>query len=141
MRIGVIKETKVSTEKITVIINELTKITGETQQGIEESVGSITEQLKKVEEVNDSFSHVEQGMVELSDGVESMNGEVQEVLDANRKIVESVEMLSSVSEEVAAEAQTSGSTIDQAFNSLNVFVEVFQGAFEELENLKQATQV
>ena len=135
------EETKVSTEKITVIINELTKITGETQQGIEESVGSITEQLKKVEEVNDSFSHVEQGMVELSDGVESMNGEVQEVLEANRKIVESVEMLSSVSEEVAAEAQTSGSTIDQAFNSLNVFVEVFQGAFEELENLKQATQV
>ena len=135
------EETKVSTEKITAIINELTKITNDTQQGIEESVDTISVQLKKVEEVNDSFTQVEHGMVELSDGVESMNGEVQEVLEANRNIVESVEMLSSVSEEVAAEAQNSSITIDQAFDSLNVFVEVFQGAFEELENLKQATKV
>ena len=135
------EETKVSTEKITVIINELTKITGETQQGIEESVDSISVQLKKVEEVNESFSHVEQGMVELSEDVESMNGEVQEVLEANRKIVDSVEMLSSASEEVSAEAQNSKITIDQAFDSLNVFVEVFQGALEELENLKQVTEV
>lgn len=135
------EETKVSTEKITAIITELTKITGETQQGIEESVDSITVQRKKVEEVTESFTQVEQGMVELSDGVESMNGEVQEVLEANGNIVDSVEMLSSASEEVAAEAQNSSITIDQAFDSLNVFVEVFQGAFEELENLKQATKV
>ena len=135
------EETKVSTEKITIIINELTKITSETQQGIEESVDSIAEQRKKVEEVNDSFTHVEQGMVELGDGVESMNEEVQEVLEANRTIVDSVETLSSASEEVSAEVQNSKITIDQAFDSLNVFVEVFQGAFQELENLKQATEV
>lgn len=135
------EETKVSTEKITAIISELTKITNDTQQGIEESVDTISVQLKKVEEVNDSFTQVEHGMIELSDGVESMNGEVQEVLEANRTIVDSVEMLSSASEEVSAEAQNSKITIDQAFDSLNVFVEVFQGAFEELENLKQVTEV
>ena len=135
------EETKVSTEKITAIINELTSITGETQQGIEESVESINVQRKKVEEVNDSFNHVESGMVELAAGVESMSGEVQEVLDANKTIVASVEMLSSVSEEVSAETQSSKMTIDQAFDSLNVFVEVFQGAIEELENLKQAVEV
>lgn len=135
------EETKISTEKITVIINELTKITSETQQGIEESVDSIAIQRQKVDEVNSSFTQVEHGMVELSSGVESMNGEVQEVLEANRAIVESVEMLSSSSQEVSAEAQNSKITIDQAFDSLNVFVEVFQSAFEELENLKQATEV
>ena len=135
------EETKISTEKITVIINELTKITSETQQGIEESVDSIAIQRQKVDEVNSSFTQVEHGMVELSSGVESMNGEVQEVLEANRAIVESVEMLTSSSQEVSAEAQNSKITIDQAFDSLNVFVEVFQGAFEELENLKQATEV
>ena len=135
------EETKVSTEKITAIINELTSITSETQQGIEESVESINVQRKKVEEVNDSFIQVDQGMIELSTGVESMNGEVQEVLEANKTIVESVEMLSSVSEEVSAETHSSKETIDQAFDSLNVFVEVFQGAIEELENLKQAVEV
>ena len=131
------EETKVSTEKITVIINELTAITGETQQGIEESVESINVQRRKVEEVNESFTQVEAGMLELGAGVESMSGEVEEVLEANKVIVESIDMLSSTSEEVSAETQNSKSHIDTAFDSLNLFCETFQGAFEELENLKQ----
>ena len=131
------EETKVSTEKITAIINELTSITNETQQGIEESVESINVQRQKVEEVTESFSQVEHGMVEVSSGVESMNAEVQEVLEANKVIVSSTEMLSSASQEVSAETHNSKETIDQAFDSLNVFVEVFQGAFDELETLKQ----
>lgn len=131
------EETKVSTEKISAIINELTAITNETQQGIEESVESINVQRQKVEEVNNSFTQVEAGMAELGNGVESMSGEVEEVLQANRAIVGSIETLSSTSEEVSAETQNCKETIDQAFDSLNVFCETFQEAFEELENLKQ----
>ena len=135
------EETKVSTEKITAIINELTAITNETQQGIEESVESINVQRLKVEEVNESFRHVETGMNELGIGVESMSGEVEEVLEANRNIVDSSETLSSTSEEVSAETHTSKVTIDKAFDSLNMFCETFQSAFEELENLKQTVGV
>ena len=135
------EETKVSTEKITVIINELTAITNETQQGIEESVESINVQRLKVEEVNESFRHVETGMNELGIGVESMSGEVEEVLEANRNIVDSIETLSSTSEEVSAETHTSKVTIGKAFDSLNMFCETFQSALEELENLKQTVGV
>ena len=135
------EETKVSTEKITAIINELTAITNETQQGIEESVESINVQRLKVEEVNESFRHVETGMNELGIGVESMSGEVEEVLEANRNIVDSIETLSSTSEEVSAETHTSKVTIGKAFDSLNMFCETFQSALEELENLKQTVGV
>jgi len=134
------EETKTSTEKITQIINELTAITNETQAGIEESAESIEVQRTKVEEVNQSFAQVEDGMNELGTAVVHISGEVAEVLDANRAIVDSIEMLTSASEEVSAGTQTSKETIDQSFDTLNLFCMIFQEAFEELERLKQATE-
>ena len=134
------EETKTSTEKITQIINELTSITNETQAGIEESAESIEIQRQKVEEVNQSFTQVEKGMDELGTAVTHINTEVGEVLDANKNIVDSIEMLISASEEVTAGAQTSKETIDQSFDSLNLFCVVFEEAFEELEKLKQTTE-
>ena len=134
------EETKTSTEKITLIINELTAITNDTQAGIEESAESIEVQRLKVEEVNRSFGQVEGGMNELGDAVVHISGEVAEVLNANSAIVDSIETLTSASEEVSAGAQTSKETIDQSFDSLNLFCVIFQEAFEELERLKQATE-
>ncbi len=134
------EETKTSTEKITQIINELTAITNDTQAGIEESAESIDIQRQKVEEVNHSFTQVENGMSELGTAVVQISNEVGEVLEANSGIVDSIEMLSSASEEVSAGTQTSKETIDQSFDSLNTFCEIFQGAFEELERLKQTTE-
>ena len=134
------EETKTSTEKITQIINELTAITNDTQAGIEESAESIELQRQKVEEVNQSFSQVESGMNELGEAVTHINTEVGEVLDANKSIVDSIEMLISASEEVSAGTQSSKETIDQSFESLNLFCVIFEEAFEELENLKAATE-
>ena len=134
------EETKTSTEKITQIINELTSITNETQAGIEESIESIDIQRQKVDEVNQSFAQVESGMNELETSVVHISSEVAEVLDANSVIVDSIEMLSSASEEVSAGTQTSKETIDQSFDSLNLFCEIFQEAFGELEKLKQTTE-
>ena len=134
------EETKTSTEKITQIINELTAITNETQAGIEESAESIEVQRIKVEEVNQSFAQVEGGLNELGTAVVHISGEVAEVLDANRAIVDSIEMLTSASEEVSAGTQTSKETIDQSFDTLNQVCIIFQEAFEELERLKQATE-
>ena len=131
------EETKTSTEKITQIINELTAITNDTQAGIEESAESIEIQRQKVEEVNQSFTQVESGMEELGAAVSHINTEVGEVLDSNRTIVDSIEMLTSASEEVTAGTQTSKETIDQSFESLNMFCVVFEEAFEDLEKLKQ----
>ena len=135
------EETKTSTEKITQIINELTSITNETQAGIEESAESIEVQRTKVEEVNQSFAQVEDGMNELGTAVVHISSEVAEVLDANHAIVDSIETLTSASEEVSAGTQTSKETIDQSFDTLNLFCIIFQEAFDELERLKQTTEV
>ena len=134
------EETKISTEKITEIINQLTKVTNETQTGIEESVEAIEIQRKHVKNVTDSFVRVENGMQTLRQNVNHMKKEVESVLDANREIVDSILLLSSSSEEVSASTQTCKCTIDNAFESLNKFTETIEGTFEQLKVLRIKTQ-
>lgn len=135
------EETKLSTEQITAIIGELTNVTNETQMGIEESVETINVQRKNVEEVNASFTEVENGMAQLHSDVTVMSGEVESVLDANKQIVDSIALLSAASQEVSAGAQTCKNTIDSATDNMEEFAETVDGAFKELQELKEAAQV
>lgn len=134
------EETKTSTEKITVIINELMAVTNKTQSGIEESAESIELQRRKVEEVNASFTQVEKGMHELGAGVEIMSKEVDEVWHANQAIVDSISMLTSASEEVSAGAQTSKETLDSTVETLGLFSGVVNDTFEQLQKLKETVE-
>lgn len=134
------EETKDSTEKIAVIINELTEVTNETQAGIEESVNCVNEQRLKVNKVNDSFTAVENGMFELESGVANMSSEVESVLAANAKIVESISLLSVSSEEVSAGTETCKDTIDTTFDNLEEFSAKVTGAFEQLQILKEIAE-
>lgn len=77
----------------------------------------------------------------LGNNVESMENEVGKVLESNKVIVENIEILSSTSEQVSQETQSSKVTIDAAFDSLNIFAETLSEAMEKLENLKQAVEV
>lgn len=129
------EETKVSTEKITEIINQLTNVTNETQAGIEESAESIIIQRKKVEEVNESFTEVENGMIAMQRDVAIMSQEVEKVLEANREIVDSISLLSAASEEVSAGTQTCKGTISGASEKVGRYADKVEGTFEQLQIL------
>lgn len=135
------EETKTSTEKITAIMNELIAVTNETQAGIEESAQSIEAQRKKVQDVTGSFAEVENGMLVLEAGVESMSQEVEDVLEANKAIVDSIALLTAASQEVSAGTQMSKETINGIFDNLNSFSSTVEGAFEELQTLKKTAEV
>lgn len=135
------EETKVSTEQITAIVEELTAVTNETQTEIQGSTRNIDIQRQRIEEVTTSFAKVETGMFELEAGVESMGQEVKEVLEANKGIVDSIEMLSAASEEALAGTQVSRETISETMENLQEFSGTVEGAFEQLQNLKEASAV
>ena len=134
------EETKVSTEKITEIITELTNVTNETQAELKAAVESIAIQRQRVEEVTASFNTVEAGMKELGEGVESISSEVGEVLTANSNIVESISTLSAASEEVLAGTQMSKETIERTCDDLHNFSNVVEDTFEQLQTLKEASK-
>lgn len=135
------EETKVSTEQITAIVDELTTVTNETQSEIQESTQNIDIQRQRIEEVTASFAKVETGMFELEAGVESMGHEVRDVLEANKEIVDSIETLSAASEEALAGTQVSRETISETMENLQEFSATVEGAFEQLQSLKEASAV
>jgi len=134
------EETKVSTEKITEIINELKAVTKETQQGIEESAEAIEIQRQKVTEVTNSFAEVGTGMDVLEVEVDTMSQEVEAVLMANGEIVDSIATLSAASEEVSAETQNCKDTINGAYRDIGTFSDMVEGTFVQLQELAEATQ-
>lgn len=135
------EETKVSTEKITAIIHQLTNVTGETQVGIEESAEAINIQRKKVEEVNESFTVVENSMITLQGDITTMSQEVEKVLEANREIVDSISQLSAASEEVSAGTQTCKVTINGASEKVGRYADKVEGTFEQLQALVEKAQM
>ena len=134
------EETKVSTEKITAIINELTEVTTKTQAGIIESSHSINEQRQKVIEVNDSFSKVESGMQQLEESVTVISANIDSVLTANTQIVDSICLLSAASDEVSAGATTCKETVTTAYENLGKFSNNVNGTFEQLQILRETTE-
>lgn len=134
------EETKVSTEKITAIINQLKAVTDETQSGITESVEAIEIQRQKVVEVTNSFSEVGQGMEVLEVEVDTMSQEVEAVLIANGEIVDSIATLSAASQEVSAETQNCKDTISGAYKDVGTFSEMVGDTFVQLQELAEATQ-
>lgn len=134
------EETKVSTEKITEIINELRAVTEETQKGITESAEAIEIQRQKVGEVTASFAEVGTGMNQLETDVDVMSQEVEAVLIANGEIVDSIATLSASSDEVSAETQTCKDTISGAYRNIGTFSDMVEGTFVHLQELAEATQ-
>ena len=131
------EETRISTEKITDIIQELTMVTNETKEGIMESAESIHIQREKVKQVNTSFEAMEDGMHKVHTGVKSMSHEVRQIFKANKVIVDSISRLSEVSEEVSMETQSSKDTMDNVYGSLKGFSEMIEGTFGQLQDLKK----
>lgn len=135
------EETKVSTEQITNIINQLTRITSQTKDGIEESVESIRVQKERVIEVTSNFEKVGEGMEVLCENVNGIDYEVKGVLKANGIIVESVTTLTESTAKVSDDISEGKNSIDRAFDSLNIFCETINKASEALENLKNTIEV
>lgn len=135
------EETKISTERITEIINQLTSVTDETQEGIKASVKVIDIQRKQVVEVNESFTKVETGMIEMQDDVAVMSQEVEKVLEANRAIVDSISLLSAASEEVSAGTITCKETIKEASEKVGEYAGTVEGTFEQLQLLVEETKM
>lgn len=134
------EETKVSTEKITEIINELKSVTGDTQKGIEDSVKAIGIQREKVTEVTNSFSEVGNGMELLGTDVDTMSEEVEAVLTANGAIVDSIAALSAASDEVSSKTQMCKETIHGAYQDVGTFSDIVEGTFVQLQGLAETTQ-
>lgn len=135
------EETKQSTEMITAIMNDLTRVTDETQKELQVSVQSIEAQRELVKTVHENFIEVENGMNDLVQGVTSMTEEVGAVLDANQTIVDGISTLSGISQEISANTASSKDAMESLSQSMGSFSDTVEKASNRLKYLKETASV
>ena len=135
------EETKESTEMITNIMNELTRVTAETQKELENSVESINAQRDLVKTVHESLTKVEESMDELVGGVNVMSNEVVAVLDANQTIVDGISTLSGISQEISANSFASKEQINELSDGMVKFSKTVEKSFDKLQTLKETAAI
>jgi methyl-accepting chemotaxis protein len=112
------EDTRKATEKISAIIERLTK----DAQTAADSMLLSTEYAKRqndlIEETGNKLSDIQNETEALHQGVIRVNGAVQHVINANNIIVDNITNLSSTSEEVAASSESMISISDSSMNAL-----------------------
>lgn len=131
------QETENSTKQIESIIQELTTINREMDAAIRASSENIGQQRDQVNGVNESFMEIQAGIHLLVTAIRTMNDNVKAVLESNNEIVESIKLISGASEEVSAGTQICKNMTDAAFENLESFSRKVDGAFQQLQNLKE----
>lgn len=128
-------ETKTSTEQITEIILELRAVTDNTMKILSESVDGITNQGKKIIEVDDSFSSSGQYMSELKTLMDGMVKDVSTINESNETIVNSINQLSASTQEISSCSQESLSSSETIMERIESFTKEIKGVRDELEGL------
>lgn len=133
--------TKVSTEQITEIMNDLISITNATQTELKTAVESIDVQREKVKVVHESFTVVEEDVNSLVENMTTVSEEVQAVLNANQVIVDGITTLSGIAQEISASTTAGKEDMEHLHDSVTSFSGAVDDTFEALERLKETAAI
>ena len=133
-------ETEASAGRIADIIKLLSALTKETESAIGSTAENIAQQRKQVDLVNESLREMQRGMDLLEKSITVMSNNVKSILSANSEIVDSISLLSAASEETSANMQVCKDTTSAAFENLGRFSNKVNGAFKQLQILKDTAE-
>ena len=122
------EQTRVETENITKLLDELTLNAQEVTDKVDENVEISNRESEIAVETNTRFEEIKNKMQELENNMNEVNERINELHMSNNTIVDSVHMLSSSSEEISASTQDAY-TISERNVAL---VEDFKSAMEQI---------
>ena len=99
------EETRTSTERISGIVAELNENAETASQVVKTSIDAMNQQNDMVENASEGFQSMRINMDTLTKQVEEIDVRIQNLVQSNNSIIESISQLSAVSEEVTARAQ------------------------------------
>lgn len=134
------EETKESTGKITAIIEKLTVNVGEASENMRKSTESVEKQNEMIATTAENFKLIEEKMQEAYTEIQSLSGEVNDILTANSQISDSITDLSATSEEVAASSESCTTVFGQSVSDLETLNEQLNQIFRIAENLKDVAE-
>ncbi len=132
------EDTRVATEQISSIINQLTADANSASQSMALSAEYADKQNELIAETGTKLFDIKEDTDALHEGVVQVNGSVENIITANTMIMDSISNLSATGEEVAASTDTalsiSESSMD-ALKNMNEVLAVINDISSEMEKI------
>lgn len=137
------EETRVSTEQITGIVQELNSNAQSATEVVQASIDAMNQQNQMVAGAVEGFVAVQNNMETLTQRVDEMNQKMKNLVESNDTIIENVDQLSAISEQISASAeevegrsQDNQQQAQMAKEALNQVQELVQGFSKYQEEIK-----
>ena len=104
------------------------------------STESVEKQNEMIATTAENFKLIEEKMQEAYTEIQSLSGEVNDILTANSQISDSITDLSATSEEVAASSESCTTVFGQSVADLETLNEQLNQIFRIAENLKDVAE-
>lgn len=131
------EQTKDATEQITNILDELAKDADDVVIKVEESVEISNSQHELADNATARFNDIRESVKTLNEGTAELAKLMEELVGANRVIVDSVSTLSASSEQITASTQEVSDMSTDNADLVAHFAEIMADISEELRGLRQ----
>lgn len=131
------EQTKNATTQITEIIDNLTQFADSANASVKDTLTTVEEQNKMMDEGQKRFSDIEQEVSALTDVISTTTILIDQIIDSTITISDNINQLSATSEEVAASSTEGESLTKQAVESVTEFEALLGNIARSADKLKQ----
>lgn len=129
-------QTKQATENIAHILDELATEANEVVDKVDENVSLSKEEAEYAKEAHDRFAGIKRIVIDLNEDVREVSDMMQQLIEANNGIVDSVSTLSSSSEEITASTEEATAVSETNARLVDDFADSLANIAEKLDKLK-----
>ena len=130
-------QTKRETDNIAVILNDLSRDANLVTAKVQQNVALSNKENKLVKSTEEQFSIIHDKANVLSDNIHMVETKMSELIDANGLIVDSINMLSSGSEEISASISEAYKMSDQNVKVVHKFADSIREISENMGSLSE----
>lgn len=131
------EQTRVETENITKLLDELTQHAQEVTEKVDGNVENSNQQNAFAVDADAQFQEIENKIKELAKNIEEVNNRMSELRMSNNAIVDSVNTLSAGSEEISASTHEACAISDENVRQVQEFDSIMEKISVEIGELKR----
>lgn len=131
------EQTKRETDNIAVILNELSRDANVVTSRVQQNVALSNEENRLVKSVQEQFAIIQDKADILSDNIHMVETKMSELMNANGLIVDSINVLSSGSEEISASISEAYKMSDQSVKVVQNFADSIMDISEHISTLSE----
>lgn len=127
--------TKISTEEIGSIINELNNNAQEAGSNVKSSITATKRQEQLIDDAADIFTNIDKNVKLLVEDIVIINEMLAKLGEANNSIVENISQISATTEEVSATSEEAAAICEENYKDVEAVIAMLQRVVDTLKRL------